>query len=231
MPNLPLLVLISGPPGAGKSTLAVALSARLELPLLSIDQVKGGVAFTMTGGTVDEQAIRVGGPAGQTAFQASYELVNVCLEHGVSLVLEKAWFRGVSEAELRPFLPRSRAVQVHVTASQAVAVQRFMDRPSRWGAAATARMAEVKHRLETGTWTWDDFAPLDLDIPLHQVSTDGGLPIDLAPIEAFIMEALAGPERRGDRGSKDVQYPADREMRSHGSGPLSVNQFGRRRGP
>ncbi len=159
MPNLPLLVLISGPPGAGKSTLAVALSARLELPLLSIDQVKSGVAFTMTGGTSAVQAVRIGGPAGQIAFLATYELVNVCLEHGVSLVLEKAWFRGVSEAELRPFLPRSRAVQVHVTASQAVAVQRFMGRPSRWGAAATARMAEVKHRLDTGDVDMGRFWP------------------------------------------------------------------------
>ena len=194
MPSLPLLVLISGPPGAGKSTLAVALSAQLELPLLSIDMVKSGVAWTMTGGTSDERATRIGGPAGQTAFLATYELVNVCLKHGVSLILEKAWFRGLSEAELRQFLPISQAVQVHVTASQPVAVQRFMGRPARWGAAATARMTEVKHRLETGPWTWDDFAPLDLDIPLHLVATDDGQPIDLASIEDFIMKAGASTE-------------------------------------
>ena len=194
MGNLPLIVLISGPPGAGKSTLAVALSARLELPLLSIDQVKSGVAFTMTGGTADERAIRIGGPAGQTAFLATYELVDVCLKHGVSLIVEKAWQRGRAEAELRHFLPISRAVQIHVTASQPVAVQRFMDRPSRWGAAATAKIAEVKHGLDIGTFTWDDFAPLDLDIPLHVVATDDGQPIDLAPIEDFVVKAVAGTE-------------------------------------
>ena len=112
---------------------------------MSIDLVKTGVAWTMTGGTSDERVIRIGGPAGQTAFLATYELVNLCLKHGVSLIVEKAWYRGWAEAELRHFLPISRAVQVHVTASQAVAVQRFMERPSRWGAAATANMAEVKH--------------------------------------------------------------------------------------
>ena len=54
---------------------------------------------------------------------ATYELVKVSLKHGVSLILEKAWFRGLSEAELRQSLPISRAVQVHVTANQPVAVR------------------------------------------------------------------------------------------------------------
>jgi predicted kinase len=189
--NPPLLVLISGPPGAGKSTLAVALSAQLELPLMSIDLVKSGVAWTMTGGTSDDQVDRVRGPAGRTAFLATYEMVDVCLKHGVSLILEKAWYRGWGEADLRPFLPISRAVQVHVSASQTVAVQRFMERPSRWGAAARTSMAEVKHRLDTGALAWDDFAPLDLGVPLHMVATDNGQPIDLVPIEDFIIEAVA----------------------------------------
>ena len=39
----------------------------------------------------------------------------------------------------------------------------------------------------------EDFAPLDLDIPLHQVSTDDGQPIDLAPIErSHLIDALGG---------------------------------------
>jgi predicted kinase len=197
MGNLPLLVLISGPPGAGKSTLAAALSAQLELPLLSIDLVKSGVAWTIMGGTSDERADRIRGPAGQTAFLATYEMVNVCLKHGVSLIVEKAWQRGWAEPELREFLPISRAVQVHVTASQPVAVQRFMARPSRWGAAATASMAEVKHRLGTGRLTWDDFGPVDLDVPLHLVATDDGRPIDVAPIEDFIMRAAARTDPTG----------------------------------
>ena len=110
MPSLPLLVLISGPPGASKSALAVVLSAQLELPLLSIDLVKTGVAWTMTGGTSDERVDRIRGPAGQIALLATYEMVNLCLKHGVSLIVEKAWYRAWAEGELCQFLPISRAV-------------------------------------------------------------------------------------------------------------------------
>lgn len=55
-------------------------------------------------------------------------------------------------------------------------------------------MTQVKHGLDVGTFTWDDFARLDLDVPLHVVATDDGQPIDLSSIEDFIMKAVAGTE-------------------------------------
>ena len=36
----PLIVLVNGPPGAGKSTLALRLADELMLPLLMRDQIK-----------------------------------------------------------------------------------------------------------------------------------------------------------------------------------------------
>jgi predicted kinase len=185
---LPLLVIVSGPPGAGKSTFAQELSARLGVPLLSMDLVKGGAAFTMTGGVADETVTKMGGPAGQIAFAATYDALAVCLGHGVSVIVEKAWQRGRAEAELRHFLSRSRAVQVHITASEPVAVHRLLARPSRDG---TANVMEIKRRLDTGELKWDDFGPLELGIPLHVVITDDGNPVDLAPVEAFLATAMS----------------------------------------
>lgn len=92
-------MLVSGPPGAGESTVAQALSGHLGLPVLSMDLIKAGVAFSIAGhlGVPDTSIIEMGGPAGQRAFEATYELVEVCLRHDVSVIVEKAWQRGRAE--------------------------------------------------------------------------------------------------------------------------------------
>ena len=64
---------ISGPPGAGKSTRAVALSARLESATVEHRPSQERSVLYPNGGTTDEGAVRIGCPAGQTAFLATYE--------------------------------------------------------------------------------------------------------------------------------------------------------------
>jgi predicted kinase len=183
-------VLVSGPPGAGKSTLAQALSGHLGLPVLSMDLIKAGVTSSIAGhlGAPDTSVTEVGGPAGQRAFEATYELVEVCLRYDVSVIVEKAWQRGRAEPDLQRFLATARAVQVHVTASKQVALRRALDRPRRPGFAA---MEGFRDMLAAGTLSWEDFAPLELGIPLHVVSTDDELPVDLFDVEAFIKAAAA----------------------------------------
>jgi predicted kinase len=181
-------VLVSGPPGAGKSTLAQALSGHPGLPVLSMDLIEAGVASSIAGhlAAPGTSVTEMGGPAGERAFEATYELVEVCLRHDMSVIVEKAWQRGPAEPDLQRFLPVARAVQVHVTASEQVALRRALDRPRRPGFAA---MEGLRDMLAAGTLTWEDFGPLELGIPLHVVSTDDGLPVDLADVEALIRAA------------------------------------------
>lgn len=173
---MPLLVLVSGPPGAGKSTLAHQLAEQLTLPLISIDSLKASIAREL-----DVTEHGRGGAAGQRAFVLAGALVRQCLDAGASVILEKAWQRGRSEQDLLPLLALARGVQVHVTAAPEVAVERGLARAPRPG---LVDMAEVRRQVESGELDWDSFAPLDLDVPLVVVRTDDG-PIDLEAVLAL----------------------------------------------
>lgn len=162
----PLLILVSGPPGAGKTTLATQLAERLTLPLLSIDTLKASIARSL-----DPTEHGRGGAAGQRAFALAGALARQCLDAGAGLILEKAWQRGRSEADLLPLLAKARAVQIHVTAPQDVAIARGLARPAR---AGLVDMADIQVELEKGALDWESFGPLDLDIPLVEVRTEGG---------------------------------------------------------
>ena len=125
----------------------------------------------------------IGGPAGLRSFPAADELIEVALRHGVSLVVEKAWQRRFDEARFRRFLPMANVVQIHVTVNEQVARRRWAERPG-------AAMGEhIERSFSSGEFTWADFAPLELGVPLYVADTTDQVPVDLARLESFIMKA------------------------------------------
>jgi predicted kinase len=170
---IPTLVLVHGPPGAGKSTLASAVAAELDLPIFDRDEFKD-LMFEVLGWSDRHWSSRVG--------TASWRLLGLCvdrlIEAGVSLIAESN-FRPESamavELRLLRDSDRARVVEVHCTADPEVLWERFEKR----------RLVGDRHPGHVGFEDHDTFiadlkerphGPLDLGGLTIEVDTTNGWP-------------------------------------------------------
>lgn len=165
----PPLVLVSGMPGSGKTTLAGFLAARLFLPLVAKDPIKESLCRVH--GMPPDRAASM--RLGIAAIGVLHGVAARYLDEGVGLVLEAAFVHGVSEPELAVHLERSNAVLVACTLDPLVALERYRAR------SGTAERHPSHHDeavlAETGIETWPErFGSLDLDVPRLEVDTVDG---------------------------------------------------------
>jgi predicted kinase len=148
---LPKLVVVTGPPGAGKTTIAAALGERLGLPLIAKDTLKEALAEAL-GIAGDREASQ---RLGVATFRIQFGIVRELLLTGVSLIAEgnfrAAWFEDLPQAEI---------VQVHVWAEPEILRGRLLARDAHRHPVHYDREAadEIATRTAAGEW---DALPLE----------------------------------------------------------------------
>jgi predicted kinase len=174
----PILVVVTGPPGAGKTTIAAAVAEQLGLPLIAKDAIKERLHDALGGeGRAWSQRL------GESTFEVLFHVLGQLLVAGVSAVAEGNFSRSA------PFraLPPATVLQVHVTADASVLRERFASRPDRHPVHYDEEVVdEVPARAEAGEWE-----PLDLDGALLKVDTSS------FPEPAEIVRAVEAALDRG----------------------------------
>lgn len=175
-PETPLFVVVSGPPGSGKSTIARPLAQQLCLPLVGKDTIKEAMLATME--VVDVGASRTVGRAAVAAMFA------VAAESPGGAVIDCNLYRSLAMTDLQG-LP-GQVIEVFLRCDRAIALGRY-----RMRAADRAPGHLDGDRGADDIWHDDITEPVAGSWPVIEVDTNR--PVDLSVVISRI-HAAAGAD-------------------------------------
>jgi predicted kinase len=173
------VVLVSGAPGSGKTTLGSRLARDTRSDLLSKDALKERLADH--GGRPSDVA--ASSALGALAYDELFATLRAHVARGGRLVVESNFRRGLAEPELIEALAGQPARVIHCTSSPSTIRRRYRTRaPTRHAAHLDAlRREDVSRDLAEGA-----YEPLDLGLPTMEVDTTSGYRPPYDAVLAFV---------------------------------------------
>jgi predicted kinase len=177
--NKPLLIVVTGRPASGKSTLAHILAKEIKCPLLSRDELKEGYLNTL-----GLQHAELDHAAAWYIYHAFFEVIGVLLSKGISLIVEAAFQDQLWKPQLSMLRDKAEIKVILCELSPALATARFEARllndPDRDRFHGDAQVREKGGLYTAG------YEPVAIDVPTLKVDTTQQYDPAIRQIIAFV---------------------------------------------
>lgn len=174
----PPVVIVTGAPGTGKTTLARELGKLLRLPVIEKDRIKEALMDELD--VPDRAASR---RVGIATYAVLYHTAASVLQAGVGVVIESNFHRGRSESGLARLAELGAAKVVLCRTAPGLALRRYRERHAS-GARHAGHFDDVVVS-ESDPALWDNWREPDLPLAVLEVDTSDDYEPSIAEVAAF----------------------------------------------
>lgn len=182
--TIPRLIVVTGRPAAGKTTLAHILARTIRCPALCRDEFKEGLVNTgHVPALCDEYAQR-------QVYDTFFQAIELLLRNGITLVAEAAFQHSRWVPKLEPLHEIAQIRIVVCSLDPAVAQARFIERGQMDPERARYHGDRALHVVQTGmAGPISTYTPPRLAVPTLAVDTSDGYHPKLEKIVEFAMQS------------------------------------------
>ena len=181
----PTLIVVSGPPASGKTTLAHPLARAVHCPVICRDEIKEGL---LNCGPTESTGPEAGDAATHLATAAFFDVIELLIQRGVTLVAEAAFQHRRWAPRLMAFSEAADIRIINCVIDAAVAherrVRRWRNEPWRRRFHADPDLDQMA-RIERHEVVLPPYQPVRLNLPTLVVDTSNGYQPQFDAIVSF----------------------------------------------
>lgn len=119
----PLLIVVTGRPASGKTTLAHVLAKEIKCPLLSRDELKEGYL-----NTIELHHNELSDVVNRDIYETFFQAIELLISKGISIIIEAAFQHKLWEPGLSHYLNKAEVRIIICTINHDIAKSRFINR-------------------------------------------------------------------------------------------------------